>query len=1177
MRLRKVRLAGFKSFVDPVTVDFPGDLIGVVGPNGCGKSNIIDAVRWVMGESSARQLRGELLADVVFNGAASRRPVGQASVELLFDNSDGRAGGRFAGRDEISIRRLVNREGNSAFFLNGARCRRRDITDLFLGTGLGPRSYAIIEQGTVSRLIEAKPEELRGFLEEAAGISLYRERRRETESRMRQTNDNLARLTDVRDELDKQLARLKRQAAQAERYTALRKEERRLRSELLALRWRGLEREAEAGSSAIGEQEVRLEAARARQRAAEAKLERARAGHARATDEYNERYRATLEVRTEVGRAEEAVAQLRRQRGELREALARDEEALVAAREEASADAARLAELETRLAGERTRMDRANEAADDAERGLAGAERAHRGFRTEHDEFRERREAHRREADAVRSALAHQRSRHEDLGTRRARLEAEGEALETETGPGPLAGEVDALENRRTEARRRLQERQAHIGDLRGIEAEAAAALHERRERLEALAGRLASLEALQQAALTRQSAEAAEWLEANDLADRPRLAQVIEVEPEWAYAFECVLGSRLEAVPVDEPGRYAEALIGLERATVSLVAESGTGGPESRPEAARESEDERAGVRLGDRVRAGRELVAPWLAGVETAATAAEALDRRADLAPHRSIVTADGTWVGRSWIRVFRRRDEESGLLAREREVASLRDALAEAGVEAETCEADLARVRDELSRAELEREDLEAEWTDANERYARLRSEHAARVAAAEARIRRGRELARDLAETDEALAVVAAAIEEGNRSANALGVEAQRLESEGAEVERGMARHEEGVRAAREQARRARQSAHGAALALESTTAQVAALREARHRSRARMEALGAEMEESHRRLARVEGPIADAESRLRERLDSHREVEAVLGTAREAVEAKENDVNGSERERSGCEVEAGRERAARDELRLEWNAVLARRDAVAEQLSESGFEVARVVSTLAPDAGQDEWQDRLAAIERRLERLGPINLAAVSELETESERKRYLDAQNADLVDALATLEAAIRKIDRETRARFKDTFERVGRGLEEIFPRLFGGGNAYLELTGDDLLDTGVTVMARPPGKRNTSIQLLSGGEKALSAIALVFAIFNLNPAPFCLLDEVDAPLDDANVDRFVDLVRELSERVQVVLVTHNKTSMEAVGQLIGVTMNEPGVSRLVSVDVGEALEMVAD
>ena len=1169
MRLRKIRLAGFKSFVDPVTVAFPGDLIGVVGPNGCGKSNIIDAVRWVMGESSARQLRGELLADVVFNGAASRRPVGQASVELLFDNADGRAGGRFAGRDEIAIRRLVNREGQSAYYLNGTRCRRRDVTDLFLGTGLGPRSYAIIEQGTVSRLIEAKPEELRGFLEEAAGISLYRVRRRETESRMRQTNDNLARLADVREELDKQLARLKRQAAQAERYTALRKEERRLRSELLALRWQGLEREAEAGSSAIGEQEVRLEAARSRQRAAEAKLERTRADHARATDEYNAKYRATLEVRTEVGRAEEAVAGLRRQRGELREALARDEEALACAREEAAADSSRLEQLESRLAGERSRLDRANEDAVGAERTLEGAEDALGRFRAEHDGFRERRENHRRRADAVNASLTHQRARLEELEARRARLEAERESLDEVTEEESLAREVESLESRREDARRRLQERQTAIGGLRETEAEAAADLHARRERLEALSGRLASLEALQQAALTRRSAEASEWLEANGLGKRPRLAQVIDVEPEWAYAVECVLGSRLEAVPVDDPGHYAEALAGLERATVSLVA-AGESGDLEAP-------GERAGDRLGTKVRAGRELTEPWLAGVETASTVAEALERRVALAPHRSIVTADGTWVGRSWVRVFRRGDDDAGVLAREREFAALRDALEAAGTDAEEREAELVRIRDELARAEREREELEAAWTGANERYARLSSEHAARAAAAEARNRRCAELERDLAETGEALTGLAAAIEDGQRSARALGKEAGRLESEGSEIDRLAANHEADVRAGRESARVARQSVHEAALALESTTVQVAALREAGLRSQARMEALGAEMDESRRRLAGIEGPITAAEERLRERLESHREVEAVLGKAREAVEAKENEVNGCERERSAREAEVGRERAARDELRLEWNAVLARRDAVAEQLAESGFEVDRVVSALPPEADPEGWQERLAAIERRLERLGPINLAAVSELETESERKRYLDAQHADLADALATLEDAIRKIDRETRARFKDTFERVGRGLEAIFPRLFGGGNAYLELTGDDLLDTGVTVMARPPGKRNTSIHLLSGGEKALTAIALVFAIFDLNPAPFCLLDEVDAPLDDANVDRFVDLVRELSERVQVVLVTHNKTSMEAMGQLIGVTMNEPGVSRLVTVDVGEALEMVAD
>ena len=547
-----------------------------------------------------------------------------------------------------------------------------------------------------------------------------------------------------------------------------------------------------------------------------------------------------------------------------------------------------------------------------------------------------------------------------------------------------------------------------------------------------------------------------------------------------------------------------------------------------------------------------------------------------RSSLPTGRSSPRTEPGWVPTGF-GFSRLRDDEAGPLSREREIESLRRSLDEAGSEAEAREADLARIRRGLAAAESDRESLEAEWTEANDRYAQRRSEHAARVAEAKARHRRSAELDGELEELERLLAELAVSIEEDEAAARALTEAGDCLAAEGEGFDGRAARHETEVGGARESAERARQAVHEAALGLESTTVQVAALEEARLRSGARMEALRAGMEESRLRLAGIEEPIVDAETRLRGRLESHRRVEAALGEAREAVEAGENAVKEWERERSAREAETVRERSARDELRLAWNAVLARRDAVAEQLAESGFEAGQVVSTLPSGAEPDVWQERLAGLERRLERLGPINLAAVSEFETESDRKHYLDSQHADLTDAMATLEEAIRKIDRETRARFKDTFERVGRGLEEIFPRLFGGGNAYLELTGDDLLDTGVTVMARPPGKRNTSIQLLSGGEKALSAIALVFAIFDLNPAPFCLLDEVDAPLDDANVDRFVELVRELSERVQVMLVTHNKSSMEAMGQLIGVTMNEPGVSRLVSVDVGQALEMVAD
>ena len=1177
MRLRKILLAGFKSFVDPVTIELPGELIGIVGPNGCGKSNVIDAVRWVMGESSARQLRGELLVDVIFNGAASRRPVGQASVELRFDNSEGRAGGRFAGRGEISIRRIVNREGQSTYYLNGSRCRRRDVTDLFLGTGLGPRSYAIIEQGTISRLIEAKPEELRAFLEEAAGISLYRERRRETESRMRQTEDNLARLADLREELDKQLARLKRQAADAERYTALRAEERRLRSELLALRWRALEHEAQAGSRALGAQEVKLEAARARQRTIEAAFERTRAAHQHATDGYNERYRATLEVRTEVGRAEEAIAQLRRQREELRGTLARDEQVLAETDAEAEVDGGRLGELEGRLGAERARLERAREEEGEAERNLRDAERALAAFRTEHEELRARREACAREAQAAEAALAHHRVRLGETEGRLARLGAERESLAEADEDDSLGREVEALKERIEAARERLQERQRSITGLRRAEADAAGALHDRRERLEAAAGRLASLEALQQAALARESGEAADWLEANDLAAHPRLAQIIEVEPEWAYAMECVLGSRLEAVRVDDVGRHAPELEGLDRATVSLVAETGPEAAADRPEGAGSpAASGRVPGALIDRIRTGRELAAPWLAGVGTDRTAASALERSASLAPGQSLVTPDGTWVGPNWIRVFRQRDGEAGPLAREREIGALRRSLGAAETEVREHEAGFTRVRGELAEAEREREALEAQWAGENERYTRLRSEYAAREAEAAARRRRREDVGREIDELTQARRRLAEAGEQGGRAAAAVRAAAVRLESEGEVFERRAAALEAGMNACRDSADRTRQGAHEAALGIESTTVQVAALREARRRSAARREALRAHLGESRERLAGIETPITEAEERLRGRLRHHREMETALGEAREAVEARENEVRERDRERGAMEIETDRERTIRDDLRLEWKAALARRDAVAEQLAEAGFEAARVASDLPPEADPDGWQESLARIERRLERLGPVNLAAVTEFETASQRKQYLDSQHGDLTDALATLQGAIRKIDRETRVRFKDTFERVGVRLQEIFPRLFGGGDACLELTGEDLLDTGVTIMARPPGKRNASVQLLSGGEKALAAVALVFALFDLNPAPFCLLDEVDAPLDDANVDRFVDLVRELSERVQIMLVTHNKSSMEAMGQLVGVTMNEPGVSRLVSVDVGQALDMAA-
>ena len=877
MRLRTIRLAGFKSFVDPTAINLPGDLIGIVGPNGCGKSNLIDAVRWVMGESSARQLRGELLADVVFNGSASRRPVGQASVELRFDNSDGRVAGRLAERGEISIRRTVNREGQSVYHLNGTRCRRRDVTDLFLGTGLGPRSYAIIEQGTVSRLIEARPEELRGFLEEAAGISLYRERRRETESRMRQTGDNLARLTDLREELEKQLAKLRRQAAQARRYTDLKGEERRLRAELLALRWRALERERRTKEAAVRAHEVRVEAARSEQRAVEAALELTRVEHGRAMDEYNARYRATLELRTEVGRAEETLARLRRQRGELTASLDRGREALAGVDSESAADETRLQELEERLAGERSRRERARAERAGAERRLRAAERELAERRTERDAFRERREAHRRRTDAAAARLAYQRTRREELSARKHRLEGERESFVEGKEDGALGCVVTELERWLEEARSRLSQQQREVSDHRRGEAHATGRLHECRERLETLSGRLAALEALQQAALIEPSDAAGDWIEANGLAAAPRLAQLLEVAPEWAFAVECVLGSRLEALRVDDVGRCAPVLESLERATVSLVSGSELAG--TAPS---------AGGGLGDAILAGRELVEPWLAGVGTALTVDDALARRAGLAPHESIITPDGTWVGPNWVRAFRRREDDAGVLAREREIAGLRRSLARAVAGVDEHRGELDRIRAELAATEAERSALEAEWASASDRYARLRSRQAAQAAQAAAGRQRRREIGRELEEIAAELTELGAASHEGEKAVVAMREEQERLRAEGEEIDRRVQGRDMAVGADRAAAERARQAVHEAALALESTTVRVAALEEARLRSAARRAALEAEMADSERRLAGIEKPISEAEARLGEHLEDHRRVEAgARGSARVA--------------------------------------------------------------------------------------------------------------------------------------------------------------------------------------------------------------------------------------------------------------------------------------------------
>jgi len=1165
MRLEKIKLAGFKSFVDPTTVHFPGNLSGVVGPNGCGKSNVIDAVRWVMGESSAKMLRGQSMADVIFNGSSGRQPVGVAAIELVFDNGDGSAGGEYAKFAQISVKRQVSRDGQSLYFLNGARCRRRDIQDLFLGTGLGPRSYAIIEQGMISRLIEAKPEDLRLFLEEAAGISKYKERRRETETRMRHTQDNLDRLDDLREEVAKQLAHLERQAAVAEKYQALRRKERRIEAELKTLRWHALDREATTKDAALRAEETALEGRIAHQRQLEADALRLRQDYVAASDRFNEIQGNYYAVGAEIARLEQGIRFARENRRRQEGEIARLEQESAALEDALGRDRETLAELDQGLARDLPEQRAAQGALAQAEADAAAAAAELALWEGQWDAFNRRATVPAQTAEVERARIDHLEQQAQRERARKLQVEAEMERLTTDA----LGVQIEDLRREEDDCRREIDRLAAEEERLAGALGEEEAGLEEAdealdlaRTELQSARGRASSLLALREAALAGPDEAAAGWLQDRGLAGAPRLADQLDVAPGWEPAVEAVLAGHLRAVCTDSLDRFASAQGVAGIASLALLD-------------AQAGESQTPAGSLLEQVRCPWPLH-PLLGRVRGVQDLPEALRTRSSLAPGEVLVTTDGVLVGHNWLRTPETNGSLGGLLAhteelkglqseietlegrveglmqeqerrraRRRQVAEARDAIRSA---AAVRTKDLAHVRAELMG-------LGARLEHQNERRAALETERAA--------------LAEGLAEATGELEEARERLYEALEAIDTLADERQGL------AERRQALRE-AVAAAQEVERARRDLVHRLTVAIETGRAS----REARQRSLARIEdqeaRLRERLDEIRDSLEAAVAPLAEQEAKLGDELARRLAVEARLAAARNAMEELDGRVRALEQERHQVEREVGERRRALDALRLALQEVLVRRRTLEEQLAEDGLDPRGLLADLGADAGEEAWQEQLEKVRAQIARLGNINLAAIEEFGEKSERKRYLDEQHADIARALATLEQAIRRIDRETRARFKDTFERVNQGFQQLFPRLFGGGHAYLELTGEDLLETGVSVMARPPGKRNASIHLLSGGEKALTAVAMVFAIFELNPAPFCMLDEVDAPLDDANVGRFCELVRAMSQRVQFIFITHNKVTMEIADHLLGVTMQEPGVSRLVSVDVEEATRLAA-
>jgi chromosome segregation protein len=1160
MRLKCIRLAGFKSFVDPTTVNFPSNMAAVVGPNGCGKSNIIDAVRWVMGESSAKNLRGESMTDVIFNGSTSRKPVSQASIELVFDNSDGTLVGEYASYAEISIRRKVTRDSQNSYYLNGTKCRRRDITDIFLGTGLGPRSYSIIEQGMISKLIEAKPEDLRNFIEEAAGISKYKERRRDTENRIRRTHENLARLTDLREELGRQLERLQRQAQAAEKYQEYKAEERQLKAQLSALRWQALNEQVAQRESVIGNQEVGFESLVADQRSADAAIERLRDGHHDLSERFNLVQGRFYSVGGDIARVEQSIQHGQQRLRQLQDDLREAERARLETESHLGHDRTLLATLGEELEMLEPEQEITLAAAEESAAALEDAETAMHGWQEQWDAFNLTSAEPRRQAEVQQSRIQQLETSLERLAERQRRLGEERQLLAADPEDAAILELSEDLAAREMAFEELTAEEEHLIERLEQLRVDLQQATQSQQQAqgdLQRLNGRLASLEALQQAALDPGTGTA-EWLRDHQLSERPRLAEGLQVEAGWEMAVETVLGADLNAVLVDDFAGLD--LAGFSQGDLRLVSPG--------------ADITRIPGSLLDKVDTQVDLT-HWLGQVKPVETLDDALALRGQLGAGESLISRDGYWVGRDFLRVRRASEAESGVLARGQELQRLEAEREEREATLAALDEQLSTQREQQRTQEDNREQLRRRLQD----EARQQSELKAQLSAAKAKVEqltlRRTRLDEELTELAEQRAMEQETLGESRLQLQDA-LDSMALDTEQRELllaQRDSLR--ESLDRVRQEARQHKDHANQLAVRLGSLRAQHDSTRQALERLEMQSERLTEKREQLSLNLEEGAAPLEELRMKLEELLEKRMVVDEEMRTAKNALEDADRELREAEKRRNQAEQQSALLRGQLEQQRLEWQTLTVRRKALQEQLHEDGYDLDGVLATLTAEANEKDAEDELERIAARIQRLGAINLAAIDEYQQQSERKRYLDAQDADLVEALDTLESVIRKIDKETRNRFKETFDQINSGIQALFPKVFGGGSAYLELTGEDLLDTGVTIMARPPGKKNSTIHLLSGGEKALTALALVFAIFKLNPAPFCMLDEVDAPLDDANVGRYARLVKEMSQTVQFIYITHNKIAMEMADQLMGVTMHEPGCSRLVAVDVEEAMALV--
>jgi chromosome segregation protein len=1157
MRLKKIKLAGFKSFVDPTTIPFPDDMTAVVGPNGCGKSNVIDAVRWVLGESSAKNLRGDSMTDVIFNGSTARKPVSQCSVELVFDNSSGRIQGEYAGYNELSVKRIVTKEAQSSYLLNNTKCRRRDVTDLFLGTGLGPRSYAIIEQGMISRLIESKPQELRVFIEEAAGVSKYKERRRETETRIRHTKENLERLEDVRGELGLQLEKLQRQANAAKRYKELKHNERRYKAELAAIRWLKHSKKIDELELDIAQKDANIEAYVATQRNEEKDITEFKQQQQDFKQQLTDIQQQVFRVSTDITRIEQNQIHTKQRRQQIEQESNTLQEAITDNEIHHQQNLEKIEALSEQLAFAEPEKQLSEDQLEQAQSVLLEAEeqfsQQQHQWRNQELEFNQRKQQVQSCHGKIQSLMSMQMRTQQRIGELKDEL---SEVLDDELAIQIEACQEEMLileeqaEQSAENAEQTLSKQESAQLNLKQAEQNQIKV----RGELQSLEAQLAALNALQQTSdLDKTSLD---FIQHHQLSSQSWW-QTLDIQNGWEEAFETITQQWQSAIVLPESSTQGK-LVELS-GSAWLFQDSYTDNHTAT------ISDQSIATKLNNNA------VPSWLTHILYATNLEQGLGMLANLASYQSVVTQDGYWLGQGWM-IVGSADQQSGLLKRANQIKQLESQLELAKNDMSEVDSAVSESEDTLFAAKQSAETGKQQFEQLKFNLQQVKNKTQLLSQQQQQNMGRNNRLSQELLRQQETSEEEQQQLEELSMQAEELEQAVEILQEQQLEFEVNRDQQQQKISDSRTQLESTKNNLHQLALHVQSIQSQYQSLTANQQREAQLLNSMQEKLGLLKTEFSELAMPLEDQQESLQQLLEQKASLDIQQQELKDNLAVVDEKLSVAEKGQQGVTDKIQTMLSELQSIKLECEGFRVRANGVLEQLQEMQQNLKSVLDTLSDDADEKIWQNLLDKTIASVTRLGAVNLAAVEEYDVQAERKQHLDDQNDDLVSALDILEQAIRKIDKETRSRFKETFDQVNEDLKLLFPKVFGGGTAYLELTDDDLLETGVTIMARPPGKKNSTIHLLSGGEKALTALSLVFAIFRLNPAPFCLLDEVDAPLDDANVVRFCKLVSEMSKTVQFIFITHNKIAMEMATHLTGVTMAEPGVSRMVAVDVDEAV-----